>query len=1512
MIPITGVAAERSQQNRTAVDRRSSLETQNVAFRRHTRFWDRTNKGYITPIDTATGFMNLGYSVFFSLTFGTFFSVLVAYATHSSWIPDPRCRINVNNLARSKRRRAKRSSLYDEYGNFDSDNFDQLFDKYAQWDLSGNSITLSEVLQMASEQGSYGVSPTAWSRAVVEWCALYLLIGRGGAFQKDDIRAAFDGSLFFKIRETRRPTIKGVASSSAAAVASNNTHGAIHPTDFARMLPQGAVRTLEKQLNAALDTLPRSTLSMIESHFHNWVPGGGDDAMQHNRLVEWGDDEFSGGSNSNSNASSPSLVASTRRRSTLQEQRLTGTKYFSLDNQSFALTGVQGYHGTSSSSYTSDEDTSLSTPESENTATTLPMVMLSGLCPDGMDYYRDTPIKDWIGDSALAGVARSSSAKEALPSPTNMMQPNRKVDLMADLHDDDDDSQDVTLMEPTILSGVMVEKADYGVPSMDDLHVLSPLSSFLRQQNEDSMTSSRLMDNGITSKTGLTGVRYDEASMNEEPVTLSGLLRHDTTTTTTLEPVTLSGLRVDDADGGTRSGFVEAPVDTLSHPKTPPVAMEPIALTGLCSSKDDGSSFFVQEPSSDLAFKRDKVIELEPVKLSGLATSTIANEFSPFVKEPEQDAVFDSQREIDIEPVTLSGLRQENDSFIPFVQEPREDTTTTKVIDMEPIPLSGLRMDDDGSFTPFVKEPADNNDTKIHVVDMEPISLSGLRMDETDGSFTPFVKEPADNNDTKIHVVDMEPVLLSGLRSDETFSTFVQEPSKDDDFESGLQSKKDVDMPATVVLTGLRESADEESADELLDPVDLPCLRTGRDTEYLGFVDVPSDYEPKAPVEVVPVTLSCLRTGPEAATEHAAFVDEPLDYQPKTPPTNLDKVLISCLREDASYASFVEAPLDLEKQPVDLDECAKPVPLSCLRADVGYADFVDETVANTIEKEPVDLDECAKPVALHCLRSDAGYAEFVNATGYERDIEPVTLEVPSFQCLRSKDTEHLGFVSEPHDYKKTVHVPLEPPSTAFLQSDMDHLGFVEAPAAIEQKQYDMEALGQQMDHLSLSGLSKEEGSMEAGRHGDDEEFKIPKEESADPVLLSGLQHQGESIKEQPMETLPTVQLPWKEFEIPMMKFVPEVISLTGMSQQQQIEAPLKNWLNIGNLVGVTADKEMSLYEAPVDMPKEEDVVQEVDLEQYRCAIPLSGVSDSELTISLKNWLNMNALPGTLGSIVSVYESPSSTMPDDYIQPSLDMDDGRSPMLGMIASDEKTLKNWLNMGALSGTVASGLLYEHPIEAKDEPPKLKKSELKQLRKPVPLPGIKNENVHLKNWLNTSALPGIRTTESSRFIYGNPGDDIPTDYIQVQEDMQQELTSLSGTVADIPKTPLKNWLSIDDLPGIQKDNTMIRLYEEAHELDPADYVEPTSSDMEGDVKLTGVVVESEDLISEDDAARRSSMEDSTVHTDFHSEDEHSITTSETSHGPVPLLTSPKHKQQLSNEEWSAMKEIIEQKEE
>ncbi|KAI8147884.1 Caleosin related protein-domain-containing protein [Fennellomyces sp. T-0311] len=139
----------------------SVTNNENTAIRKHSKFWDRKNKGYITPIDTAAGFMNLGYGVVFSLTIGTFMGIFLAYATQDSWIPDPRCRINVRKLT-SPAKRHSNSRVYDEFGQFDPERFELLFDKYAQSDLSGSSITLTELLQLAGEQGSYGASPTAW------------------------------------------------------------------------------------------------------------------------------------------------------------------------------------------------------------------------------------------------------------------------------------------------------------------------------------------------------------------------------------------------------------------------------------------------------------------------------------------------------------------------------------------------------------------------------------------------------------------------------------------------------------------------------------------------------------------------------------------------------------------------------------------------------------------------------------------------------------------------------------------------------------------------------------------------------------------------------------------------------------------------------------------------------------------------------------------------------------------------------------------------------------------------------------------------------------------------------------------------------------------------------------------------------------------------------------------------------------------------------------------------------
>lgn len=44
----------------------------------------------------------------------------------------------------------------------DADKFERLYTKYAQWDPSGEHMTFSEAIHMASEQGSFGISPLLW------------------------------------------------------------------------------------------------------------------------------------------------------------------------------------------------------------------------------------------------------------------------------------------------------------------------------------------------------------------------------------------------------------------------------------------------------------------------------------------------------------------------------------------------------------------------------------------------------------------------------------------------------------------------------------------------------------------------------------------------------------------------------------------------------------------------------------------------------------------------------------------------------------------------------------------------------------------------------------------------------------------------------------------------------------------------------------------------------------------------------------------------------------------------------------------------------------------------------------------------------------------------------------------------------------------------------------------------------------------------------------------------------
>ncbi|KAI9317306.1 hypothetical protein BX666DRAFT_170140 [Dichotomocladium elegans] len=167
-----------------------------TAILRHAQFWDRQKKGYITPIDAVTGksnnkvyptspsfcvcmyifdylssllvvsfylpgMMRLGYSTLSSIFFGSFLGVIIAYAMQDAWLMfDPRCRIYIERLIHIKRRRG--DSMYDIDGRLNVQVFEGLYDKYARHDMSGCSMTLSEAMHMASEHGSFGLSPSEW------------------------------------------------------------------------------------------------------------------------------------------------------------------------------------------------------------------------------------------------------------------------------------------------------------------------------------------------------------------------------------------------------------------------------------------------------------------------------------------------------------------------------------------------------------------------------------------------------------------------------------------------------------------------------------------------------------------------------------------------------------------------------------------------------------------------------------------------------------------------------------------------------------------------------------------------------------------------------------------------------------------------------------------------------------------------------------------------------------------------------------------------------------------------------------------------------------------------------------------------------------------------------------------------------------------------------------------------------------------------------------------------------
>lgn len=168
-------------------------------LQRHVQFWDRDNDGIIHPWDVYNGFRELGFGHFFS--FGSLLiPIFFSYPTRlgHSWIPDPMMRIYVRDIHKAKH--GSDTGIYDFDGNLDPERFEQLFRRF---DSAGTGGLSSDDLWRLWKKNHCAADPAGWSFAFMEWWSTWVLLQRDGKVWKDDLRACYEGTLFWKIKKER-------------------------------------------------------------------------------------------------------------------------------------------------------------------------------------------------------------------------------------------------------------------------------------------------------------------------------------------------------------------------------------------------------------------------------------------------------------------------------------------------------------------------------------------------------------------------------------------------------------------------------------------------------------------------------------------------------------------------------------------------------------------------------------------------------------------------------------------------------------------------------------------------------------------------------------------------------------------------------------------------------------------------------------------------------------------------------------------------------------------------------------------------------------------------------------------------------------------------------------------------------------------------------------------------------------------------------------------------------------
>ncbi|KAK5075199.1 hypothetical protein LTR64_001404 [Lithohypha guttulata] len=194
------IAPDADHPNGTTENNYAAKNSHRTVLQQHCDYWDTDHDNIIWPQDTYLGCRRFGWSPPLALIATLLINGNLSYPTCPGFLPDPFFRIYLDKIHKDKH--GSDSMTYDNEGRFKPQNFEDIFSKYDRGNKGG--LTVGDLLHFHMGQRMV-FDFFGWSATFLEWLATYLVIWpEDGIMRKEDVRAVFDGSIFYrKAEETK-------------------------------------------------------------------------------------------------------------------------------------------------------------------------------------------------------------------------------------------------------------------------------------------------------------------------------------------------------------------------------------------------------------------------------------------------------------------------------------------------------------------------------------------------------------------------------------------------------------------------------------------------------------------------------------------------------------------------------------------------------------------------------------------------------------------------------------------------------------------------------------------------------------------------------------------------------------------------------------------------------------------------------------------------------------------------------------------------------------------------------------------------------------------------------------------------------------------------------------------------------------------------------------------------------------------------------------------------------------